>query len=257
MIPAYREPHDSAYPTGNHRRTHDHKIRLASRDPQTEARTHAHRFGKEIKADSDVTQTDRAVALGRRFGKANIRALNGRLRICREAQRRRSPGRGTARSAAPEDRVQRLVRLLLVLHFVGAAGSGNFHGARFIFRRFSMRRRSCDRLLLRRRASRNCPPTKTVLGMAGSSSASRMDSRSLFRRSTNSEAHRKGRKATSAIVAACSMVNFVAIDDAPWSNLTLQFRGRRRAQHDGYRAAPLLGAPLELRVRTHNHPRMS
>ena len=35
-----------------------------------------------------MTQTDSAVALRTRFGSANIRALNERLRICREAQRR-------------------------------------------------------------------------------------------------------------------------------------------------------------------------
>src|SRR6188768_3396409 len=33
---------------------------------------------------------------------------------------------------------------------------------------------------------------------------------------------------------------------------TLQFRGRRHAKHDGNRAALLLGAPLELPVRTGN-----
>ena len=45
-----------------------------------------HHYCDEIKAGSDVTQTDLAVALRRRFGEANILALNERLQICRKAQ---------------------------------------------------------------------------------------------------------------------------------------------------------------------------
>ena len=64
-----------------HSRAHDHELRLASRGRQTEARTHAHQYCDEIRAGGDVTQTDPALALGRRFDPANIRAFNERLRF--------------------------------------------------------------------------------------------------------------------------------------------------------------------------------
>ena len=55
-----------------------------------------HYYCGEIKAGSDVTQTDSALAFRHRFGKANICALHERFQVRREAHRRRS-GAGNRR----------------------------------------------------------------------------------------------------------------------------------------------------------------
>ena len=57
-----------------------------------------HHYCDEIKAGSDVTQTDPALALRRRFAPANIGAFNERLQIRREAQRKSKGLRAFAQS---------------------------------------------------------------------------------------------------------------------------------------------------------------
>ena len=96
--------------------------RLASRDRQTEASVHAHPYCDEIRAGGDVTQTDSAHALRRRFGLANIGAFNERLQIRREAQRR---AKRAARTSGNQER-HRSTRLRLSAGLGASAVRLNF-----------------------------------------------------------------------------------------------------------------------------------